>query len=639
MSHQDPDDFAGYESSEDYPDGYRAPIEGISARPRTSKAAEVGARVGHGLGKGVKAAAHGTGAASKATARLARKATHADGAGETGLSRLIEVHLLHNGGDAVVAVALAGSLFFSVPTGEAKGQVALFLLMTLLPFSLIAPFIGPFLDRFRHGRRWAIGSMFAVRAFLCWVLASSIQEESWWQFPAALAILVASKAYNIARSAATPRLLPRGMNLVKANGRMSLAGVVGATVLAPIGVGAATFGAEWALRFAFLIFATGTVLAILLPKEVDSVKGEKSVPISGFTASGGGWSVPPDVVTALRANGGLRMISGFLTIFLAFLLRTDPPPGWGDNFTLLIGVVVAAVGVGSALGTLIGSLLKAVPPLVLVRISLIVDVAVAVVTAINFGMITLVILSLTVGLCQQVGKLALDATIQEQVPEHRRTSVFGRSETLIQLSWVLGGGLGVALPTDATIGMGTVAGLLVLWLVFVLWSPKRRASARGTKRAKAPRAAAVEPAPRAPAPERHVAEGHVAEGRVAEETAEGPLPEEASTAGRTTARQRPESTGGGYEREVRPRRNGPTQGGRAAGVGHSRLEENLAWEVQRPYLESEGEELLGPRAEDTQPYRHDPTRPVRRREPSGWEASEWEAAEWEGQGQEPEDGR
>ncbi len=631
MSHQDPDHFAGDETS---PAGYRAPIEGISARPRTSKAAEVGARVGHGLGKGVKAAAHGTGAASKATARLARKATHADGAGDTGLSRLIEVHLLHNGGDAVVAVALAGSLFFSVPTGEAKGQVALFLLMTLLPFSLIAPFIGPFLDRFRHGRRWAIGSMFAVRAFLCWVLASSIQEESWWQFPAALAILVASKAYNIARSAATPRLLPRGMNLVKANGRMSLAGVVGATVLAPIGVGAATFGAEWALRFAFLIFATGTILAILLPKEVDSVKGEKSVPISGFTASGGGWSVPPDVVTALRANGGLRMISGFLTIFLAFLLRTDPPPGWGDNFTLLIGVVVAAVGVGSALGTLIGSLLKAVPPLVLVRVSLIVDVAVAVVTAINFGMITLVILSLTVGLCQQVGKLALDATIQEQVPEHRRTSVFGRSETLIQLSWVLGGGLGVALPTDATIGMGTVAGLLVLWLVFVLWSPKRRASAR-TKRARAPRAAPVEPAPRAPAPEGRVAAGHVAE-----ETTEGPVPEETAAAEGTTARQRPEPTGsGGYEREVRPRRNGPQHGGSAGGVGHSRLEENLAWEVQRPYLESEGEEFLSPRAEDTQPYRHDPTRPVRRREASEWAAAEWEAAEWEAQGQEPEDGR
>ncbi|MDQ3526587.1 MAG: MFS transporter, partial [Actinomycetota bacterium] len=60
------------------------------------------------------------------------------------------------------------------------------------------------------------------------------------------------------------------------------------------------------------------------------------------------------------------------------------------------------------------------------------------------------------------------ATIQEHVPEHTRTSVFGRSETLIQLSWVVGGGLGVALPTDAGIGMGAIAVVMVLWLLLVL---------------------------------------------------------------------------------------------------------------------------------------------------------------------------
>ena len=463
------------------PAGHYGPIAGASARPRPSraaKAARAGAAVGAGIGRGAKAVAHGTSVAGHSAYRVTRRATHAGGAGETGLSRLIEIHGLHNAGDAVVAIALAGSLFFAVPTGEARGQVLLFLLLTLLPFSIIAPFVGPFLDRFRHGRRWAIGSTMAIRAVLCLVLASSLDNSAWWQFPMALGILVASKAYNVTRSAATPRLLPAGMTLVKANGRMSLAGTAGATLAAPLAVGMGYFGPDWVLRLAFAIFALGTVLAILLPPAVDSTKGESEVPISEVAGRRSRW-VPPAVVHALRANVGLRMLSGFLTIFLAFLLRESPPAGGaGSSTLLLLGIVVAAAGLGSAIGTVLGSLRTLVPPRALVRIALIVDVVAAVATAINFGMVTVIILSLLVGLCQQLGKLALDAVIQETVPEHTRTSVFGRSETLIQLAWVLGGSLAVLLPADATIGMTVIAVVLVVWLIIVLLSGRSRTPRR-----------------------------------------------------------------------------------------------------------------------------------------------------------------
>ena len=80
------------------------------------------------------------------------------------------MHAFNTAGDAAVAISLAGTLFFQVPTGEARGQVALFLGLTMLPFAIVAPLIGPFLDRFSHGRRWAIGATMAIRAFLCWVL-------------------------------------------------------------------------------------------------------------------------------------------------------------------------------------------------------------------------------------------------------------------------------------------------------------------------------------------------------------------------------------------------------------------------------------------------------------------------------------
>jgi len=51
------------------------------------------------------------------------------------------------------------------------------------------------------------------------------------------------------------------------------------------------------------------------------------------------------------------------------------------------------------------------------------------------------------------------------VPEQVRTSAFARSDTLLQLAWVLGGGLGIALPLIPQLGLGIAAGGLVVGLV------------------------------------------------------------------------------------------------------------------------------------------------------------------------------
>ena len=213
----------------------------VPVAPPSVSAADRARKLGRGLATGTKATARGLRSLGRGTARAsrftmvqARRASEAEGAGESGLHRLIQMHVFNTAGDAAVAISLAGSLFFQVPSGEARDQVALFLGLTMLPFAIVAPLIGPFLDRFAHGRRWAIGATMAVRAFLCWALASSITSGSALVFAAALGVLVSSKAYGVTRAAAVPRLLPRDFTLVKANGRVSLSGIVGASVSAPI---------------------------------------------------------------------------------------------------------------------------------------------------------------------------------------------------------------------------------------------------------------------------------------------------------------------------------------------------------------------------------------------------------------------
>jgi MFS family permease len=385
------------------------------------------------------------------------------------MSRLLEMHAFNTAGDAAVAVALAGTVFFSVPSGEARGQVALFLGLTMLPFAIVAPLIGPFLDRFRRGRRWAIGTTMALRAFCCWVLASAVAADSAWFFPAALGCLVASKAYGVTRASAVPRVLPRELTLVKANSRISLTGTAGAVISAPLAVGLAQLGSQWTLRYAFVLFVIATVLAILLPTAVDSSTGEEQVAMSQLGTSRRG--VPAHVITALRCNAGLRFLSGFLTLFMAFLLRQHPFPGWEDYSTLLLGLVIGAAGLGNTVGTLVGSVLKSVRPQIVVVVVLVADVVVVTTTTVIYSLVTAVALGLTVGICQSLGKLSLDALIQREVPETVRTSVFARSETLLQLSWVVGGFVGILVPLQPErIGLGLTAALLVGWLAWILRS-------------------------------------------------------------------------------------------------------------------------------------------------------------------------
>ena len=448
-----------------------------SAGERLGSASKKLGTAGRKVGRASKVGASGFAAASvktaditgrmgKATGRRIRGLTGAQGAGESGLSRLIELGAVNAAGDTAFAVSLAGTVFFAVPSSQARDRVALFLLLTMAPFALMAPLIGPILDRFRHGRRWAIGATLGLRGFLVWSLAASISHSSTWLYPAALGCLVASKAYGVTRASAVPRLLPKDVTLVTANSRISLAGLAGATIGAGIAGAFAAIGPQWSLRWAALVYTVGLVLAIRLPGRVDSPAGEELTGTAGRELRRK--AITAAVARGIRCNLGLRFVSGFLTMYLAFLLR-DRPIG-GINGTVAAGAVIAAAGIGNSLGTLTGSLLKARKPEGVVLVVLLADAIVAICVAVLYGFPILIALGLVAGLCSSLGKLSLDAMIQRDVPETVRTSVFARSETVLQLAWVLGGGAGIVLPLIPRLGFGFLAAVLVIVVILVLRS-------------------------------------------------------------------------------------------------------------------------------------------------------------------------
>jgi hypothetical protein len=471
-----------------------------------------------------------------ATARLIHRVTGASGASRTGLGTLVELTAAASIADAFIAVSLAGTIFFSTSVTEARGKVALFLLVTMAPFALLAPVIGPALDRMQQGRKYLLAATLVARGLLCWGMSAAINNPV-TLLPAAFGILVLQKCYGVVRASVAPRLLPAGMSLVKANARSALITLIASSVAAPTAAGIVwAAGAAWLLRAGTIIYLLSVVLALRLPSHVDvpapapaparpaygaydpddadaapysegysedenptqevppprfwvndtlpldapsgAAPGPRGLRLKALQTLG---SLGPTVAEAMRANAVLRALSGYMIFFLAFLLRTENFGGVSHNVAL--GAMVAAAAAGALVAMGIGSAIGSHAPAALMYTMLALATVVTAACAWFFGFGTALIVAFVAALCTGLAKLAQDSIVQREISEDVRSSAFSVSETLHQLSWVAGGlaGLLVSMLNNGQAGLGITAAFLAAVLVYLV--ARRRQRVRLTGRA------------------------------------------------------------------------------------------------------------------------------------------------------------
>ncbi|AFM19124.1 Major Facilitator Superfamily transporter [Mycolicibacterium chubuense NBB4] len=419
---------------------------------------------------------------------LVHRAATADGADKSGLTALTWPVVANFAVDAAMAVALANTLFFAAATGESKSRVALYLLITIAPFAVIAPLIGPALDRLQHGRRVALAASFAFRTVLAVLLIANYDGAtgsypSWVLYPCALGMMVLSKSFSVLRSAVTPRVLPPSIDLVRVNSRLTTFGLLGGTMIGG-GIAAA---AEWgfqlfqmpgALYVVVAVTMAGGVLAMRIPKWVEVTEGEVPTTLS-YRGDTGETRRQPDsakarqplgrnIIAALWGNCTVKVMVGFLFLYPAFVAKAHDASGWEQ--LRILGLIGAAAAIGNFTGNFTAARLELGHPAQLVVRCAVAVTAMALATALTGNLLVAAAATLITSAASAIAKASLDASLQDDLPEESRASAFGRSESLLQLAWVVGGATGVLIYTELWAGFTTITGLLILGLAQTVFS-------------------------------------------------------------------------------------------------------------------------------------------------------------------------
>lgn len=372
------------------------------------------------------------------------KPTHRAGVEAFHLSpfaRLARSHVFAAGGDALVTIALANSLFFDLDPNDARWKVFLYLALTMAPLALVAPFIGPLLDRSHGGRRWMIIGIHGVRTLVCFVMLNDL--DSLLLFPEAFTVLALGKAYGVARSAVVPTVVRSDAELVEANSKLQLlSGLAAPAAAVPAGIAFLIADSPGVLVVAMFAYLIATLAALRIPATQVASAPASAAETAELHGIG--------IVLASSAMGLLRGIVGFLTFLLLFDLREDP--------TWHLGVVLVLTGAGALIGSAVAPALRRSMTEERMLLSVLSAMVVVALVAARFGgLAASAVMAATVAVVSTCGRMGFDSLVQRDAPDANRGRSFARFEVRFQLVWVIGAVLPVLVTIPLQLGFLFIA--------------------------------------------------------------------------------------------------------------------------------------------------------------------------------------
>lgn len=414
-----------------------------------------------------------------------------------GFRRLLAARLVSQVADGWFQAGLASSVFFNPERAtDAFGIVAGFAVL-LLPYSVLGPFVGVFLDRWSRRGSLAVANL--IRAALVVPTALCIWLGSFNAvfLIGALLVIALNRFFLAGVTASHPHVVdnPR---LVTANSFAATAGTVCYTV--SLGMGGFVIqlfhtSATYHYALVSLVGTLGYLAAALMlfgwfrPEALgpDDARRRATSVLSGVADTARGMVAGllhlgrrPRAAAVLVTQAAHRMLFGVLSIMTLLLYRNYFRPD--DPDAAIVGLI--AVAAAAALGALTAALIT--PPLVrrlgaarwLVLLSTGAGVVVPAVGLPFIPSLT-VVAAFATSLAAQGTKIVTDTTLQLEVDDDFRGRVFSVNDTGFNLLYVAGLLVGAAVlpPTGVSTAVMVCAGLgyLVVALGYGLASRRFRA--------------------------------------------------------------------------------------------------------------------------------------------------------------------
>jgi MFS family permease len=380
-----------------------------------------------------------------------------------GFRRLVAGRAASQIGDGLFQLAAADILLFDDPGTNPALKLTALVAVTLIPFSLVVPFVGVFIDRWDRRKILAYTPLFRAALAALLPLTTFGTDQSPAFFLIALVVLSANRLFLATMSAVLPSVVPR-RHLLLANSVAATGGSI-ATVTG-LGLGAAASAAIGGTRVALvagIAFALAGFIARRLP-----------IPPHDAPRRGPVWeqvgAVLVEMTSGVRRVASSRRVRFAFTAVAAgqffvgsttaattvvFLVQLDLGVG---SVSSLLGAVGLGLGVGVVLVPLVG---RRVRPDLIVPISFAIGSAGVLLASTSLSRGRLTAAAAIVGLSYAFAKIPVDTIVQEEMPDGFRGRAFAAYDMLFNVARVSGtGAAAVAVELGSQVDAIMVAGAI-----------------------------------------------------------------------------------------------------------------------------------------------------------------------------------
>ena len=385
----------------------------------------------------------------------------------SGFRRLTYQRLLSQGGDGMFQVGIAAAFFFDPTTATSPEAIATGFAILLAPFTVVGPFVGPLIDRWKRQRILLVGNLMRLTLVAAIIAALMLDGPLWTLYVMALLALSVNRFLLASMTAGLPRVVP-AHELLTANAVLPTLGTIAAAVGGAVG-GVVTFVApqtsDAGLAFAALVgagiaFGAASWAATLLGRDqlgpahpiATGEVGERLRALMSELVDGARYlrrRVTPfhalGVMSAQRLLYGLMFVASIL-ISRSVLGDPDRPEQALGAFSLVVGFAAVGFGLAAVLTPVLGA---HVERQTWILWCLGVGAAGQLLLAMSNAPWALLAAAVIVSFAVQGGKIAVDTIVQRDTVDEYRGRAFTLYDMVYNVAFVGAAVIGgLTLPED-----------------------------------------------------------------------------------------------------------------------------------------------------------------------------------------------